>query len=502
MTSTDLGASDGVYISHDSPNTESGDNFLIMPLPRGARSRPVIQSRFKAALVAPLIYVLSGCSAPRPTTAVAPKSSCAIVPSTSAPAESITVAAATPIDHAHVAVPATAAERLVFAQLYETLIDVNCDGQAYPGLASSWTTDATKTRVTLVIRDGARFWNGKPVVASDVVTAWRATDVRAVESSPLARRMADEAVVVDDRTLTVSLPDTAWLVLADPALAVYRPQYGTWAMGTGPYRVDLDTTAASRPLTLVPNGRGSAPRIIIRARSSTDPRDAIDAGADLIVTDDPVAVSYAATRASLTTVPLPWTRTYAVAAPNLAPRAATVSMPWDADNPALRVSLARDAVHAEARASEPPYWWTGIQGCTSASVTQTIVSPSARHSTRIVYRRDDRIARDLAARLVAVGRGMTTAGLAAADFARAVQAGNELAYVLDVPRASLSPCHDLDELVSSVPWVVTGTPGGPAVESLIPLVDTRARAIVSRDRVSATIDWDGTIRISGAPRQP
>jgi hypothetical protein len=177
-------------------------------------------------------------------------------------------------------------------------------------------------------------------------------------------------------------------------------------------------------------------------------------------------------------------------------------MPWDADNPALRVSLARDAVHAEARASEPPYWWADIRGCTSVTVNQTIASPGARRSNRIVYRRDDRIARDLAARLVAVGRGMTAAGLASVEFARALRAGDELAYVLDLPRASLSPCHDLDQLVASAPWVVTGAPGGPAVESLIPLVDARQRAIVNRDRVSAAIDWDGTLRISGAPRQP
>ena len=34
--------------------------------------------------------------------------------------------------------------------------------------------------------------------------------------------------------------------------------------------------------------------------------------------------------------------------------------------------------------------------------------------------------------------------------------------------------------------------------ALIPLVDTRERAIMKRDRVSATIDWDGTVRMSGA----
>lgn len=464
----------------------------------------MIDSIRRTALVCLLILAPLGCSTPPHTAAVAaPRSACALVATAATPPDSILVAATTPVDPGHAPVPANAAEHFAFAQVYETLVNVDCERHAYPGLARSWTLDATKTRVTLVIRDGAHFWNGKPVVAADVVAAWRATGGQSTGASRLALRIADATTIVDDRTLTVSLADTAWLVLADPALAVYRPEPGSeWPEGSGPYRTDAAATGTSGSLTLVPIIPRTAPRIVVRARPGTDPRDAIDAGADVLVTDDPVAVSYAATRASLTTVPLPWNRTYAVAAPNLAPHVATTSMPWDADNPALRVSLARDAVHAEARASEPPYWWTDIQGCTSASVTQTIASPDARRSNRIVYRREDRIARDLASRLVAVGRGMTAAGLAPADFARALRAGDELAYVLDIPRASLSPCHDLDQLVSSAPWVVTRTPGGPAVESFIPLVDARERAIVNRDRVSAMIDWDGTLRITGATRQP
>jgi len=455
-----------------------------------------VRTRSSIALVCPLVVALSGCSRSRPTTAAVPTSPCAITATGSAPVESISVAARSSTDSR-----LPDASRFARAQSYETLLNVDCEGRAYPGLAQSWTLDGTRTRVTLTLRDGARFWNGEPVVASDVLSAWRASANS--DQKSLAYRIAGATTVVDDRRLTVSLPDTAWLVLADPALDVYRSQPGLpWPEGSGPYRTDPAATGASGSLTLVPITPRPAPRIVVRARPGTDPRDAIDAGVDVLVTDDPVAVSYAATRASLMTVPLPWNRTYAVAAPSISPHVATTPMPWDADNPALRVSLARDAVHAEARASEPPYWWDHIQGCTSVSANQTIVSPGARRSSRIVYRRDDRIARDLAARLVAVGRGTTAAGLAPADFARALRAGEDLAYVIDLPRSSLSPCRDLDQLVSSAPWIVTGTPGGPAVESLIPLVDARPRAIVNRDRVSAAIDWDGTLRITAAPRQP
>lgn len=460
--------------------------------------------RWKAFACPPILVALGCSTPPRPATAIAPTSSCAIRATQPAPAETISVAVNGPIDPTHVPTPGNSAERFVFAQLYETLVNVDCEGHTYPGLAQSWTMDATRTRVTLVIRDDARFWNGKPVTASDIVTAWRATAGQPAEFSRLARRLADGAAVVDDRTLTVSLPDTAWLVLADPALAVYQPQAGSaWALGSGSHRVDADAAAGPGLAALVPLSPNSAPRIVIRAVPTGDPRDAIDAGADLIVTSDAAAVSYAATRATLFAVPLPWSRAYVLAVPSVIADTVRASLSSMASDSGLRASLARDAVHAEARPAAPPYWWSGIQRCTS---TQAAGSPetasSGRASRRIVYRRNDVVARGLAERLVAVGRGISAAGLAPSDFARALRAGQELAYVLDLPGAPLSPCQDLAVLASAAPWVTNGAGDGPSVDKLVPLVDTRARAIVNRDRVSAMIDWDGALRIPGRSRQP
>ena len=454
------------------------------------------------ALACPPILLMLGCSKPPASmTAVAPTSSCAIVAAAPTPPETISVALTGPIDPTRVPAPRNSAERFAFAQAYETPVNVDCEGHAYPGLAQSWTIDATRTRVTLLIRDGARFWNGKPVVASDVLAAWRATAGLSTESK-LAGRVADATTIVDDRTLTVSLPDTAWLVLADPALAVYQPQSPpAWAQGSGRYRV-VDAAFGAEPLTLAPASTTSDPLLAIRTRRVGDPRDAVDAGADLLVTDDPVAVSYAATRSNLTAIPLPWTRTYALAVP-AAPSGATALSPLARGLDTLTASLARDAVHAEARAAQPPYWWSGIQGCESLSRGSAVAPPGAgRRASRIVYRRDDRVARGLAERLVALGRGTTATGLAPGDFARALRAGDELAYVLDIGRVSLSPCQDLADLESAAPWLAGGPGEGIATTALLPLIDTRARAIVSRDRVSAMIDWDGTLRIGGPSRRP
>ena len=211
-----------------------------------------------------------------------------------------------------------------------------------------------------------------------------------------------------------------------------------------------------------------------------------------------MAVSYASARSDLTTIPLPWSRAYALALRSRTPAVVTDVLSSAGDSAAaFRASLARDAVRAEARAATPDDWWTSIQGCQSSRPQGTMPPPdlAGQRPPRIVYRSDDHVARELAARLVAVGHRGTATPLAPADFARALRAGIELAYVVDLPRASLAPCHDLAALLSSAAWL---SDGGTANGALIPLIDTRERAIMKRDRVSATIDWDGTMRMSGA----
>ena len=100
-------------------------------------------------------------------------------------------------------------------------------------------------------------------------------------------------------------------ILADPALAVAKRVPGiAWPIGTGAYWV----SGATADLTAAPVG--GARRPVLRWRpAGGDQRDLLDAGVDLLVTDDPGAVAYAATRADFSSVPLPWDRTYVLLAP-------------------------------------------------------------------------------------------------------------------------------------------------------------------------------------------
>lgn len=454
-----------------------------------------------------LILLVSGCSQPRASTAVAPRSACAITANRPASgAETLFVAATAAIDQSHVPAPRNWAERFVFAQLFETLINVDCEGHAYAGLAKSWTVDDSRTRITLAIRNGAQFSNGKPVAAADVVTSWRASGAHSTEASNLARRMANAATIVDDHTLTVSLPDTAWRVLAEPALAIYQPQSGpAWAQGTTHYRATEPSADRGRgPLLLTPTTSSGNPFVAIRPLPTRDARDAIDAGVDLLVTDDPIVVSYAETRSSHDVAPLPWSRSYVLVIPTFGSADAQVLRPilGDSSTP-FRVSLARDAVRAEAQTAGAPYWWAGIPTCESPGSSAGPARRSEERPLRIAFDSRDHIARQLAERVAALGRRAVALPLGPETFTRALHDGSEPAFVIALPRASLDPCYDVAKLTAAAPWILPMTAQAqPAAARIIPLIDTRDRAIVNRDRVSATIDWDGTLRIGDAPGAP
>src|SRR5271155_3787779 len=60
----------------------------------------------------------------------------------------------------------------VLGDLYEGLTAESPTGTVVPGVAASWTVDATGTKYTFALRHDAKWSNGAPVRAQDFVTAW------------------------------------------------------------------------------------------------------------------------------------------------------------------------------------------------------------------------------------------------------------------------------------------------------------------------------------------
>src|SRR6185437_2756310 len=426
--------------------------------------------RIAAEMASLAAVVLVGCTPAPPKSRPNPVGACAL--SAAAAPDSLSIAILPGVDPGHVPVPSTVAERMVFAQLYSTLLDVSCDGQPRPALARSWTLDASRTRVTLVLRDDARFGSGAALGASDVVAAWRATGESSGEWGALARRLVQGSTVVDDHTLLISVPDTNLRVLAAPALAVYRPNAASpWPDGSGAYRV---SAASAAELTLLPTTAAGGPQLDIHMMGG-DPRDAIDGGADVVITSDPAAISYAGTAGGHTVVPLPWRRTYLLAAPV---RVAIPAMPMG------------DAVHEDSRPAAQPGWLAGIKQCQF-----DIVHPGPPHlpspDRRIAYESGDDVARQLAERLVALGVAPAADRMSRPELDAALGAESTLAYVISVPTQSMAPCITAAALLEHVPWLSSDS--SSSVGTLAPLVDTRLHVIVRTDRVPAAIDWDGAM---------
>lgn len=95
----------------------------------------------------------------------------------------------------------------VIRDLYEGLASESPDGTVIPGVASSWTVDASGTQYTFQLRPDAKWSNGVPVRAQDFVEAWRRV-VDPKRASPVAdtlRPIAGAAGIIAGRLSPTSL---------------------------------------------------------------------------------------------------------------------------------------------------------------------------------------------------------------------------------------------------------------------------------------------------------
>jgi hypothetical protein len=352
----------------------------------------------------------------------------------------------------HVQRPANDSERILFTNLFNSLVRLDCREVIRPGLADSWISDSNGAVWTFSLRESDA---GSGFAASAEVSGAMATSLTEGKI-----RGVDSVQELNQRRLRIFLSrgtDSVPRFLADPALS-------------SPER--LATQESDRPGTIELPATGSRPVIQFHFLLTGDPRDALDREVDLLVSRDPSLVEYAASRAEFNTFALPWTRTYVL----LQPAGAKVVGVTLSD--AERQSLARDAVRADARAAKPLQWWNEVDGCVGA------IAEASPVSRRIVYNRGDEVARALAERVVALadpGTGLRAVGVAGSELTTLLRRGAERAYILALPRQTFEPCRETAAL--------------PPGARLHPLIDTRAHAIVRKGAPPLTVDWDGTVRV-------
>jgi len=353
--------------------------------------------------------------------------------------------------------------------LYETLIRVDCEGHAAPELAESWRLDANGNTWVVTLRQNARFSDNAPVTAAEVVSSWMSGS----ELRPEVRRLVQSIVAVDDRTLEIALqsrrPD-AVLALAHTDLAIAATSPGIlWPLGTRAARVE---NSSSSEITLTGFPRSSSIRFLVAP--GQDSRDLLDRGVDLLLTRDPRTLDYAATLQQYVAAPLPWQHTHVL----LTPRGVRTAPSF---SPEARKALAVDAVRGEARGAEGPFWWESLTDC-DVAVSQS-PSPAPPRIGRIVYNADDTAARQLAERLVGIGTYPSASGLIGDALSQALRRGNESGYILSLDRHPLDSCREMHLLSDNMGWIDP--------QEIVPLVDTRLRAIVRRGRPDWIAEWDG-----------
>jgi hypothetical protein len=313
-------------------------------------------------------------------------------------------------------------------QYPETLVWIDCRGQLRPGLASQWSGDASgkiwlfSIRPQSLTRDS---WANAATLAS----TWQS------RGEMLQELGIQSAIAVDPQTLRVTLDepsDSVPRLFADPALALPR-----------------DTTTV------------------------TNPRDALDRGADLVITADPAVRDYVAHRPEFMNFALPWSRTYVLVQPSGA-----ASMGGVLGRDSVARSLASDVVPAEARPAVGPFWWQEQKACRSAAPA----IDAAPSIPRLAYPSSDRVAAALAERIVALADKPTlrAAGLSDSGFVETYQSGRYAGYVMALPSRVAAPCYRSRRLL----------PGAV----IVPLIDTRATAIMRRGSPPITVDWDGNVR--------
>jgi hypothetical protein len=432
---------------------------------------------------------------------VAAAADCPLIPG---PGEPIaTVALTERVDPANAPYPENDSERLLFRQLYETLVGVDCEGGVRPGLALSWQLDASRSVWTVTLRDNAQFSDGTPVTVTEVAAAW--TIAGGSELRPEVLRLIRSAAVIDDQTLEIALRNQGETpaALAHADLAIARRTPGTaWPLGTRSARIAPEGATPVRGGTSVltlNRDTGNLSSIRFLLAPGRDVRDLLDEGVDLLLTRDMRALNYAATLPQFASVPLQWQRTHVLLTPG---RASTSGSPA----PEALEALARDAVRGEARGAAGPFWWQSLPGCGAAPSSE----PPDRSSItdRIIYDAADSTARDLAERLVGLARAsgpdaaailealfpngarktfQRATGLSGTALASARRRGNDAGYVMALDRRPLDPCRDMQVLVESAGWA--------APENIVPLVDTRLKAIVRRGHSGIRTDWDGGLLI-------
>jgi hypothetical protein len=447
---------------------------------------------------------------------------CRPLPGEAARGGVLTVAFNESVDPAHAPVPMTRAERTVFANLYETLTRVTCEGVLAPGLAVRWDRLSDGSRWRLHLREDAVFWDGQPVTAGSVIDAWRVNEqiaARAGRPSPglwLATGSLG-LLPLEQHLLEIRLAepqDDLPYLLAHPDLAVASRRQGwLWPLGSGPCRLDAETDLPLPDLVCRPHlhhpERPAWQSLTFRVLPAHDPRDVMIPGVDLAVVSDRRAAAFYAELPELQVADLPWDRLYVLALPPYS---------W-LDTEPLRAAAFKASTPSVSRA-----WNSFFFHPCRASACPQLQGPTLGFATpthdrdptvwrpggfRVHHLAADTDARALAERIVAFQRdGYLVEALTGPELAGALQAEQAAGFVLRLDAGHVTACLQLAALLARAHWLQQGALDPDqdpcrAAERLrtsglaLPLVTCRDHLVWRGELAGLALTHDGALLLGG-----
>jgi peptide/nickel transport system substrate-binding protein len=210
--------------------------------------------------------------------------------------------------------PGAGAQTWASQHTFEALVLRDANSRLVPGLAQSWKS-VDDTTWDFHLRAGARFSDGSPLTAKDVVASFaRTRDVKGVPSTLAQFLTSVTAIeVIDDLTVRIHTPGPAPLLPSDLAFVRIVPHSAETATsadfngssrpaGTGPYRVTEYTQGDQIVLTRNERywaGRPRWDRIVIKTSASPSARVAALLAGDTTLIDAVPAADVAKLKADL-----------------------------------------------------------------------------------------------------------------------------------------------------------------------------------------------------------
>jgi len=131
-----------------------------------------------------------------------------------------------------------------FYNLYDSLIRYDNQLNIMPRLATSWVVDKDQTKITLNLRQGVKWHNGREFVADDVVKNFErgANDVKGLNVYGMLSPVFEKATAIDKYTVELQFKGpTPNLFDLLNAICMHAPEsmdsLTTTAIGTGPFKL-------------------------------------------------------------------------------------------------------------------------------------------------------------------------------------------------------------------------------------------------------------------------